>query len=151
MHNEVVTTVSLANITIQSYRIFFRARRTFKIYFLSHFQTCNTELTILIMLYIEFPWLIYFITGSFYLLTPFIHFTHCLWQLPIYQSIPIYSLYLWTFFFKMIPRMREIIWYLRHPLESNVLALYIGLENKFLFHCLVIVRWDLVGTELSFV
>ena len=46
--------------------------RTFKIYSLSNLQICNTVLlTIVTMLCITSPWLIYFITGSLYLLTTF--------------------------------------------------------------------------------
>ena len=42
---------------------------------LSNFQICNTVLlTIATMLCITSPWLIYFITGSLYLLIPFTHF-----------------------------------------------------------------------------
>ena len=72
--------------------------RTLKIYSLSNFQICNTVLlTIVTMLYIRSPWLIYFINGSLYLLTtppsP-ISLTApsppCPWQPPVY------SLYLWT-------------------------------------------------------
>ena len=51
--------------------------RIFKIYSLSNFQICNTVLlTIVTMLYIIFPWFIYFITGNLYLLTTSIHFAH---------------------------------------------------------------------------
>ena len=51
---------------------FFPVIRTFKIYSPRNFQIYNTVLlTIVTMLCITFPWLIYFITGSLYLLTPF--------------------------------------------------------------------------------
>ena len=49
--------------------------RTFKIYSLGNLQICNTELwTTITILYIATQWCIYFITGSLYLLTPFIPF-----------------------------------------------------------------------------
>ena len=51
--------------------------RNFKIYSPNDFQICNIVLlTLVTMLYITSPWLIYFITGSLYLLTPFTHFIH---------------------------------------------------------------------------
>ena len=51
--------------------------RTFKIYALSNFQMYNTALLIIItMLDITSPGLIYFITGSLWLLNTFSHFTH---------------------------------------------------------------------------
>ena len=50
---------------------------TFKIYFFSKFQFCNTVLlTTVTMLYITCSWFIYFITGILYLLIPFTHFTY---------------------------------------------------------------------------
>ena len=50
--------------------------RTFKIQPLSSFQICNTvSLTIVTMLHVSMLWLVYFVTGSLYLLTSIIHFT----------------------------------------------------------------------------
>lgn len=50
--------------------------RTSKIYFLNSVPLCNTLLlTIAVMLCIISPRLIYFMTGSLYLLIPFAHFT----------------------------------------------------------------------------
>ena len=49
--------------------------RTFNIYPLSNFQICNAVLlTLVIMLYITLPWLIYFITESLFVLNAFTHF-----------------------------------------------------------------------------
>lgn len=49
--------------------------RNSKIYFLSSFQICNTVLsTIVTMLYMTSPELIYLIPRSLYLFTPFTHF-----------------------------------------------------------------------------
>ena len=56
-------------------RFFLLVMRTFTVYSLSSFQICNTVLlTIASMLYILSQWLTCFITGSLYLLIPFIHF-----------------------------------------------------------------------------
>ena len=51
--------------------------KRFKIYSLSNFQIHNTVLfAIVSMLYMTSLWLIYFITGSLYLLASFTHFAH---------------------------------------------------------------------------
>ena len=51
--------------------------KTFKIYSFSNFQIYNKVLlTIVIMFYITSPELIYLITGSLYLLTPFTYFAY---------------------------------------------------------------------------
>ena len=49
------------------------------------------------MLYITSPGLVYFIPGSLYLSTPFIHFTH---PHPGCWQSSIWSLFLWVFFLK---------------------------------------------------
>ena len=51
--------------------------RNFKAYSLSNFEIRNTVLlTMVSTMYITSPWLIYFIPGSLYLLTPFSHSPH---------------------------------------------------------------------------
>ena len=53
---KMITTMSLVNIHHHRYRFFFLLKRTFKIYSLSNFQVCNTELsTIVNMLYVTSP------------------------------------------------------------------------------------------------
>ena len=88
---------------------FFLVVRNVKIYSLSNFQANNIVLTIVTMLCITSLWLLYFITGSLYLLIPFTHFSHP----------PICSLYLWiclfTCLFVGIPHVSEIIWHLSFP------------------------------------
>ena len=73
---------------------FFPVMRVSKIYFPRYFQICNTVIfTTITMFYITSLWLIYFITGSFYLwpLLPILPTTTlCLWQPPII------SLYIWS-------------------------------------------------------
>ena len=62
------------------------------------------------MLYITPPRLIYFITGSLYVLTPFTHF---IYPPPPFWQHPIYSLCLSSFFFFLkIPHISKIIQYL---------------------------------------
>ena len=77
---KMVNMISLVNVhhhTCYSYKIFFLVMRTFKIYYFSNLQICNTVLlTTVNMLYITSPWLLYFITRNLYLLTPSTHFTH---------------------------------------------------------------------------
>ena len=68
----MITPASLVNIhhhtQLQTAYVCF-VMRTFKTYPLNNFQTCNTALlTIVTILYITYPWL-YFIAGSWYLLT----------------------------------------------------------------------------------
>ena len=66
----VITTINLVN-------ILFLVMKTFKMYSLSNFQIYNTVLlTIVAMLYVISPWLIYFITESLYIFIPLTHFTH---------------------------------------------------------------------------
>ena len=89
----------------------FLMMRTFKIYSLNNFQICNTVLlTLVAILYITSPWLIYHISGNLYLLTPFTHPTH---PLPLWQP-PVWSLCLWACFVCIlkIPHIGEIIHYL---------------------------------------
>ena len=82
-HNDLVfvyckmlTTMSLVYIHHHSSYNSFLMMRPFKIYSLSNFQKhTRLLLTIVSILYITSWWLIYFITGSLYLLTPFTHFT----------------------------------------------------------------------------
>ena len=51
--------------------------RTVNTYSLSNYQICSSVLLSTVsMLYITSPGLIYFITGSLYLLSPFTHFAH---------------------------------------------------------------------------
>ena len=50
--------------------------RTFNVYSLNDFQIYSIVLTIVTMLYITSPELIYLITGSLYLLTTFTRFLH---------------------------------------------------------------------------
>lgn len=45
-------------------------------YHLSHYKVNTVLLIIFTMLYITFPWLTYFITGSLYFLIPLTHFAH---------------------------------------------------------------------------
>ena len=77
---------------------------TFKIYSLSNFQICNTVLlTLVTMLYVTSPGLIYLITGSLYLLTPFTQFTRPLPPAPAsgdyhLLSVCIYELGFWFCF-----------------------------------------------------
>ena len=80
---------------------FFLVMETFKIYFVSNFQIYNTVLlTIVTVLYITFPGLIYFIAGSLYFLTSSFHFTNS-------SPLPLVTAHLfsvsmnpWLFFFK---------------------------------------------------
>ena len=60
----------------------------------SKFQICNTVLTIVTMLYIASPWLMYFVIGILNLLTPFTHFIP-----PYFWQPPISSIYDRFFFF----------------------------------------------------
>ena len=80
MYCEMITTINLVihsyklciNLVIHSYKLFFLVMRNFKIYSLCSFQICNTVLlTMVSMVCITSPWLIYFMTGSLYLLTSF--------------------------------------------------------------------------------
>ena len=58
-----------------SYTIFLLVMKAYKIYSLSNFQIYSSVLlTVVTLLYIASPGLIYSITGSVYLSTPFIHF-----------------------------------------------------------------------------
>ena len=67
--------------------------KTFKIYSLGNFYTSNTLfLTVIVMLYIPSPWVLYFVTRSLCFLTPFTHFIH---SDPSPWQSPICSLYLW--------------------------------------------------------
>lgn len=84
----MIITISLVNIHHLTVTMFLLMMRIFKIYSLSNSQIYNTVLlTIVTMLYITPLGLICFITGSFYLLTPLIHFFHHLCQPPIYYSL----------------------------------------------------------------
>ena len=71
----MITTINLAKLIItHSYNFFWGRNRTFKIYSLSNFQIYNTVLlTIITMLCITVPGLLYLVTGSLYLLTIFIY------------------------------------------------------------------------------
>ena len=71
------------------------------------------------MLYITFMWLIYFITGSLYLLISLTYFSHPPHPPPLWQP-PVSSLYLWVYSVLLhlfiscvfqIPHISEIIWY----------------------------------------
>ena len=92
----MITTVALANtfITSHNYHFFFMVR-TFKIYFLSNFQECNTVLTVVTMLYIRSPEFIPVLTGSFYPLTnnSSIPPPHSPWEPPFYSLF----LQIWLF------------------------------------------------------
>ena len=69
--------ISLVTICHRTKLHFFLVMRTLKIYFLGNFQIRATILlTTVTSLYITPPWLIYFLTGSLYLLTYFTHATH---------------------------------------------------------------------------
>ena len=89
LHNDLVFIhiyykVSTICLFRHTHKIFFLVMRTYKNYSLSKFQICNTVLTIVTMLYIASPWLVYFIIGILNLLTPFTHFLPpCFWQPPI--------------------------------------------------------------------
>ena len=89
LHNDLVFThiyykISTICLFHHTHKFFFLVMRTYKNYSLSKFQTCNTVLTIVTMLYIASPWLTYFIIGILNLLTPFTHFIPpCFWQPPI--------------------------------------------------------------------
>ena len=66
----MLTTISLVNIHRHTVRNFFLVMRTFKTLSLRNFQIWNLVLlTIVTMLHSISPGLIYFITGSLYLLT----------------------------------------------------------------------------------
>ena len=98
-------------ITILSYKTFFLVLRTCKIYSLSNFQIGNTVLlTMVSMLYISSPWIIYYLTVNLYLLTPFMDIsptpTLCLWQPSIY------SLYLRASFFLAEHMVFMFLWIL---------------------------------------
>ena len=64
----MITTIKLINMSITSYSyLYVDVVRTLKIYSLSKFQVCNTALfTILTVLYIRSPELIYLITETLY-------------------------------------------------------------------------------------
>ena len=65
----MITAISLVKIHHLTLLQTFFLVRTFKIYSLSNFQTCNVVLlTTVTVLYISSPEFIYLITGSFYLL-----------------------------------------------------------------------------------
>ena len=70
----MITTVRLVNLhhhTLLNFFLFLLVLKTFKIYPLSNFQIFDTVLlTLVTKLYVPFPWLIYFITGSLYLFDP---------------------------------------------------------------------------------
>ena len=68
----MLTTVSL--VSIQDY-ILFLEMRTFKIYSVSNFHIYNTALLTLVILYSTAHALFILLTGSFYPLTTFTHFT----------------------------------------------------------------------------
>ena len=75
----MITTISLVNIhhLIQLQNFFSLLMRTVKAYSLNNFQMYHAAvLTIVIMLYITFPLLVYLIIGSLYLLTTFIQIPH---------------------------------------------------------------------------
>ena len=74
----MIATISSVNIHYHiQLQFLFLVMRTFKIYSLSNFQICKTVcLTIVTILYITFPRLIYLITGRLYLLITFTSFTH---------------------------------------------------------------------------
>ena len=94
--------------------ICFLVMRTFKIYSLGNFQTCTTILlTIVTKLYITSPWLIYFITESLSLLTPFYYFPTFSVPSPIEITIlPSVSMSFVLFVHLLIVRLSKIIWYL---------------------------------------
>ena len=109
----MITTISLVNML--PYIIFFLWWE--KIFYVNNFQICNTILLIIAtMVFITSPWLLYFITRSLYLLTPFTHFTH----LPLPTSLETTILlsvwigFWWSFclFAFKIPHIHEIIQYL---------------------------------------
>ena len=74
----MITTVNLVNIHHHTYvNFFFLVMRGLKIYSLSNFQIYNIVLlTRVTLLYVTSPGLIYFITGTLYLVTTFIHVAH---------------------------------------------------------------------------
>ena len=75
----MIITISLVSIYYYILTIFFLVLKTLKYYSLSNFQIYNTVLlTIVTMLFTTSPELLYFRTGSLYLLTTFTHFAHSL-------------------------------------------------------------------------
>lgn len=93
----------------------FLIMRTFKIYSCSNLHIHSTVLLAIVsMLYTMSPGLIYFVTGSLHLLTPFTHFAH---PLPPTSGKRYYSQDLWVqflficFFFFKILSVSEIIQY----------------------------------------
>ena len=89
------------DLPLQSYGTFVLVIRSFKIYSLSSFQICNSVLlTIVAMLYIVSPRLIYFITESLYLLTHFIHVAQP-HHLPLATTY-LFSVWMSLVYYKMI-------------------------------------------------
>ena len=67
----------LTSITTHAYKIFFLVMGIFKISSLSNLEIYTTDLFIIVItLYLTSLGFIYLITGSFYLMTFFTHFTH---------------------------------------------------------------------------
>ena len=88
--------------------------RIFRTYSLSNFQICSTVLlTIVTTLYTISPWFIYFITGSLYLLTTFICFSH-----PTTTLLPLATsnlFYLWAWWVLFLDSTWKMIQYLSFP------------------------------------
>ena len=93
--------------------------RIFRTYSLSNFQICSTVLlTIVTTLYTISPWFIYFITGSLYLLTTFICFSHpTTTLLPLATSNLFYLWAWWVFllYFLFLDSTWKMIQYLSFP------------------------------------
>lgn len=105
----MITTVGLVNFHHwPSYTLFFLWWELLRIYSPSNFQIYSIWLlTIVIMLYITSPELIYLISGSLYLLTTFTHFPHP--SPPPQATTNLFCFYEFSFFY--ILHMSEIIQY----------------------------------------
>ena len=72
---EMITTVTLVNIYLHSFSVFFLVTRTFKIYCLSNFPMCTTVLITVVASAVHYAPITYFIIGNLYLSIPFIQLT----------------------------------------------------------------------------
>lgn len=115
----MISIVNLLNTYHQTQENFFPLTRIFKIYFLSNTQICNAILFIIItMLYIKSH--DFFITGSQYLLIPFICFTHS----PDpdsrhYQSV-LYTSSISVILFKTL-HANEVIWCFTFSISFSIM------------------------------
>ena len=90
---KTITIISQVNIP-HDIKFLFLVKIPFKRDFLSNFLIYNIR-TIVTMLYITFPGLVYFITESLYLLTTFTHFVHS----PTPAATNLFCFYKGSFFF----------------------------------------------------